>query len=526
MRRRWCADEVKALVRSCLLSGAVLATALCCAHPALATDRDPAFSAAAQRQATLQLALLGAASFEPNDLITDLNFSDTYCLSQAGVQSFLAAQPGILGSYTTADHLGVKRSAAAIVYLAGKAWQVSPRVILATLQKEQGLLSAPSPSASALEWAMGCGVPDSGARDTTYEGFGKQVWYGAESLHDDGQGWQAGTTKVCGDGSVTPVDQATYALYCYTPWIGLAGGGNKLFWTLYWQYFGDPLAVDKVAPVTTVHGADALWHAKPVTLSFTAVDNAGGSGVVQTQYSLDGGPWTKATSLTVAAPATHADDGVHAVRYRSIDYAGNVEKAQSCTVKIDTTPPVTTVSGTIGRWCDTPVTLTFRATDSGSGVAGTQVRLDGGPWTKATTITVPAAADHADDGVHTIAYRSTDQVGNVEQTRSCSVMIDTSAPRPVANWVATAVRGKTASLRYFVADRRPGSPTATVTIRVRSLAGGLVRKLVERSVPVDQHLTATFTCHLAPGSYHFYVYATDAAGNSQSVVASNLLRVR
>jgi hypothetical protein len=101
----------------------------------------------------------------------------------AAQPGFLAAQPGILATYQTPDHRGVKRSAAAIIYLAAKAWQVSPRVILATLQKEQGLLSASSPSTNALEWAMGCGCPDSGGRDTAYEGFAKQVWYGAESLH-------------------------------------------------------------------------------------------------------------------------------------------------------------------------------------------------------------------------------------------------------------------------------------------------------------------------------------------------------
>ena len=255
-------------------------------------------------------------------------------------------------------------------------------------------------------------------------------------MHDDGQGWSAGATKTCGDGSVKPVDQATYALYCYTPWVGLAGGGNKLFWTLYWQYFGNPLAVDTVAPVTTLHGADQLWHATPVTLSFSAVDNAGGSGVVATQYSLDGGAWTSGSSLTVAAPATHAGDGVHTVRFRSLDYAGNAEQAKKCTA-----------------------------------------------------------------------------------------LIGTSAPRPVA-WVAKAERSQTASLRYFIAKRRPGSPTATVTIRVRTLTGGLVRKLAGRNVPVDQRLTATFTCHLAPGSYRYFVYATDAAGNAQSVVVENSLVVR
>ena len=203
----------------------------------------------------------------------------------------------------------MKRSAAAIIWQAGRAWQVSPKVILATLQKEQGLLSAAKPSAAALAWAMGCGVPDAGSRDATYKGFGNQVWYGAESLHDDGQGFFAGITKACGDGTVKPADQASYALYGYTPWIGLAGGGNKLFWTLYWQYFGDPLAVDTVAPTTTVAGVDARWHSKAVTLTFSATDNAGGTGVACTEYKLGSGPWTKANKLTIAAPASHADDG-------------------------------------------------------------------------------------------------------------------------------------------------------------------------------------------------------------------------
>ena len=306
--RSWSSEDtrIQARLTTVLRCGLVCALALAAllfgAPPALAAARDPAFSPAAEHQATAYLGLLGSPTFDPNDLITDINFSDSYCLSKAGVQSFLAAQPGILDTYKAADHLGVKRSAAAIIYLAAKAWQVSPKVILATLQKEQGLLSTTSPSTSALQWAMGCGCPDSGAHDSAYEGFGKQVWYGAESLHDDGQGWQAGTAKVCGDGTVKPADQATYSLYCYTPWIGLAGGGNKLFWTLYGQYFGDPLAVDRIPPVTTVHGADELWHKSAVALTFAAVDNPGGSGVVRTQYSLDGDPWTSGTSAHYRRP--------------------------------------------------------------------------------------------------------------------------------------------------------------------------------------------------------------------------------
>jgi hypothetical protein len=422
------------LILCCVLVACLLVAA---GPAAAAAPHDPSYSPRAQREAALHLGLLGAATFDPDNLISDINFSAIDSLSQSAIQSFLATQSGTLDSYRAPDHSGLKRSAAAIIWRAARAWGVSSKVILVTLQKEQGLLTATRPSASALEWAMGCGVPDGGRRDTTYEGFGKQVWYGAESLHDDGQGFFADITKVCGDGTVQPDDQASYALYTYTPCIGLGGGGNKLFWTLYWQYFGDPLAIDTVPPTTSVTGAEDLWHNKPVTLTFSAVDNPGGSGVAYTEYSLDRGEtWTKDNSVTIPALAGHANDGIHTVLYRSIDDAGNTEKAKSCTVRIDTRPP-----------------------------------------------------------------------------------------KPVAKWPAAVTRGHTASLEYCVSDPRPGSPTATVTIRVKTSAGRLERKLVVRGAAVNKRLSASFVCRLAAGQYRFYVSATDAAGNRQSRVASNLLTV-
>jgi hypothetical protein len=425
---------------ACLLMTACLLvpTLLGAARPAAAAPRqDPSYSPSAQREASLNLGLLGAATFDPDNLISDVNFTAVDSLSRPAVQTFLAAQSGTLDTYRALDHSGVKRNAAGIIWRAAQAWQVSPKVILVTLQKEEGLLSAAQPSATALAWAMGCGVPDSGSRNTAYKGFGNQVWYGAESLHNDGQGFSAGIAKVCGDGTVKPANQASYALYRYTPWIGVAGGGNKLFWTLYWQYFGDPLAGDAVAPTTSVTGADGLWHDEAVTLTFSAVDNTGGSGVACTQYKLDSGSWTAATTLTIAAPASHAGDGSHTIAYRSVDDAGNTETAHTC---------------------------------------------------------------HVD--------------------------IDTRRPRVVANWTAKVTSGQRASLRYYVGDPRPGSPTADVTIRVITSAGHLVKKLEASGAAVNERLTAKFVCRLPAGRYRFRVFAVDAAGNTQSKVASSLLTVR
>jgi hypothetical protein len=264
-----------------------------------------------------------------------------------------------------------------------------------------------------------------------------------------------------------------------------------------------------------------------VALAFSATDNPGGTGVAYTEYSLAKGSWVKATKLTIPAPADHANDGVHTVLYRSADDAGNLAKARRCTVRIDTTPPTTSVSGAGARWHNKAVTLKLSAVDNrgDSGIAYTQYKLDTGPWTKATKLTISAPTDHAGDGTHTVLYRSVDDAGNTEKARSCTVNIDTRPPRPSANWAATVKRGDTASLAYYISDPRPGSPTATVTIRVRTSAGRLERKLVVRGAAVNKRLSASFVCRLAAGQYRFYVSATDAAGNRQSRVASNRLTV-
>ncbi len=192
----------------------------------------------------------------------------------------------------------------------------------------------------------------------------------------------------------------------------------------------------------------------------------------------------------------------------------------------DVTPPTTTVHGA-GGWHHKAVTLTFSATDAGgSGVAYTQYRLGAGAWTDGTTLTVAAPASHAGDGPHTVRYRSVDSDGNVETTHSCTVGVDTRRPKVTANWSATVSRGHTAALQYVVSDSRPGSPTANVTIRVKTAKGRLVKKLVVARAAVDRRLTARFVCGLAKGRYRFVVSAVDAAGNVQSAVDSNTLTVR
>jgi hypothetical protein len=200
----------------------------------------------------------------------------------------------------------------------------------------------------------------------------------------------------------------------------------------------------------------------------------------------------------------------------------------SFTVTTDCTPPHTVVFGADGRWHRTAVRLRFVAHDNtgGQGVASTTYSTDGGAtWTTGTSLTVAAPANHANDGVHRIRYRSIDKVGNAEVKRTCWVFIDTRRPTPVANWAGLARRGARCALRYLVRDARPGSPTATVTIRIVDRHDKLVRKTVLTGVAVDRLQRYTFTCWLPKGRYRFTVAATDQAGNRQMAAARNTLVV-
>jgi hypothetical protein len=522
-------------LRALILAGlSLLAAALVFGSPALAAVPDPYAGALSREQASASPAQAAGATFDPDMVVSDRSFRAVGSMSQAQVQGFLAAQTGILKTYKAPDVNGVVKPASQIIWEAAQAFDVSPKVVLVTLQKEQGLLTGTTPKATALDWAMGCGVPDSGVLNTAYKGFGKQLWYGAKSLSVDGASWYAGITKKCGDGVVTPEDASTHSLYTYTPWIA----GNQLFWTVYWRYFGDPIG-DVTPPVTTVTGADVVWHDAAVTLSFAAADNAGGSGVAYTQYSFNAGKtWTKGVTVTIAAPADHGGDGVHAIAYRSIDDSGNVEATRSCKVRIDTTAPATTDNAGTG-WHHKARTVTLTATDPRSkanakagiaagsaGVAYTEYSRDGGAtWIRTSSFVVPAPADHSGDGAQKILLRAADAAGNVARARVVTVRIDTRKPQPRAAWAARVVRGHTASLRFYISDVRPGSPTATVIVKVRTLAGRSVKTLVGHG-PTDRSLSARFVCWLAKGSYRFTVYATDAAGNAQVAPASNRLTVR
>ncbi len=234
---------------------------------------------------------LDGSQFDPAEIISDANFYDPAAMTQADIQTFLSAKAGCgnslclsAGQFPTssrgADAMcqaysgGGTESAAAIIFKVQQACSISAKVILVTLQKEQGLITTSSPTTGQINSAMGYACPDTAACDTTYYGLFNQIYSAAHQLVRYGN--PPGTSNyftwfpvgspsavrysttpppTCAAPVITIKNKATAALYYYTPYqpnaaalanlYGIGDGcssyGNRNFWVYYSQWFGDPV---------------------------------------------------------------------------------------------------------------------------------------------------------------------------------------------------------------------------------------------------------------------------------------------
>jgi hypothetical protein len=189
---------------------------------------------------------------------------------------------------------------------------------------------------------------------------------------------------------------------------------------------------DTTPPVTSISLNGTLgnegWYIYPVVVSLTAVDNE--SGVNYTMYNLDNGTWT-----IYGAPFTVSTEGMHTVKYYSVDNAGNAEEVKSAELKIDLVPPITTyvISGEIGNngWYIGNVTLIFMAIDNVSGVNHTFYMLGFGNWTEYTEPVTVA------DGDHYLLFYSVDHAGNVERMKGPYIFKIDQTPPVFIDFTAT-----------------------------------------------------------------------------------------
>jgi subtilisin family serine protease/pimeloyl-ACP methyl ester carboxylesterase len=180
------------------------------------------------------------------------------------------------------------------------------------------------------------------------------------------------------------------------------------------------IQVDKTSPETEVtiegnHGENG-WFVGDVTVKLTGEDNL--SGVLLTEYSFDDGQTWK----VFGAPIELTDDKVYTIQYRSIDIAGNVEKSNIVTVKLDQTEPeVSYTSLEREYYWDETLMIDFSGTDNLSGVQLIEGKLNGELIESGQPLVLQ------EPGLNTLFLRVKDKAGNeINEIQTFDVLIPAS----------------------------------------------------------------------------------------------------
>lgn len=229
--------------------------------------------------------------FDPGNIISDALFYDGAAMTAAEIQTFLDAKIGAcrngkclnvltagissraaVVSQTTGNLIcsaiqGGTMKVSELIYRVQVACGISAKVILTTLQKEQGLTTSKEPSDWNLTAAMGASCPDTAPCDPAFAGVGPQILKGTQQLKTyraANFAKQPGVhfigyspTASCGGTNINIQNYATAALYNYTPYqpnaaslaagFGLGDGcssyGNRNFYNYYTAWFGSTGAV-------------------------------------------------------------------------------------------------------------------------------------------------------------------------------------------------------------------------------------------------------------------------------------------
>jgi hypothetical protein len=270
---------------------------------------------------------------------------------------------------------------------------------------------------------------------------------------------------------------------------------------------GDPrpafCLMDTVPPNIDIQSPEnKTYSANNVSLIFTTNGPTSWVG-----YSLD-----EHANVTISVNMTieNLGDGLHTLVLYANDSAGNMGLSAMVYFTVDTAPPVTdsSMSGSLGLqgWYDSEVLVNLIAADATSGVATTSYSFD-----RATWATYAAPFLLTKEGITTIYYNSTDNVGNLENTRSATVRIDTILPlaptilcsthpnqetwypnhNPIFNWTVASDLSGIAGYSFEI-DQVPSTSPHKI---------------------IDTTENFRFYTNIPHGSWYFHVRARDSAGN-------------
>ncbi|MEA2089098.1 MAG: hypothetical protein U9O55_04675 [Patescibacteria group bacterium] len=193
---------------------------------------------------------IASTTFDPNYILSDEELNNYKSMDFKDIEIFLNQREGILKNYVCEDKAGEQRKASEVIYTLSQENRLNPQFMLTLLQKEQSLITDPTPTERQLSAALGYGCPDSGGCNPRWNSFFKQInsaylqfrAYLDDDPKDYPNRYQTGETYIFKRHNtdsatidiVTPENKATAALYTYTPHVYY---GNYNFWKIYNDYF-------------------------------------------------------------------------------------------------------------------------------------------------------------------------------------------------------------------------------------------------------------------------------------------------
>ena len=543
--------------------------------------------------------------FDPGLIISDSIFYDSASMTAAQVQSFLdakgagcspAAGSTCLKDYrqTTTSRAADDRctggyagaaneTAAQIISKVATACGINPQVILVTLQKEQGLVTASAGrSAAVYQKAMGYGCPDTAACDSLYYGFANQVYSAARQFQNyaarpTSYAHRAGMVNqvrfhpnaACGSSAVLIQNQATASLYNYTPYqpnaAAIAAGygtgdscssyGNRNFWNYFTDWFGSTTqrvpvgSLDEVTPAGAGTARVRGWAFDPDTTSAIAVHvyvdgKAVRAAAASTSRPDVGTAYGRGanhgfdTTVTMAA-------GTHQVCVYAIDSAGGGSPQIGCRpVTVTNTPPIGSVDsvtaagpGTVQvrGWVldpDTRDPIRAHVYVDGKGVASIaadQTRADvdraygmGAAHGYDTTLRLAT-------GPHEVCVYAIDATGGTNPKVGCrTVTVGNKVPLGSLDSV-TSAGPASVRVRGWALDPDTRDPIrAHVYVDgkgVASIAADQTRADVDRAYGMGAAHGYDTVLTLANGQHEVCVYAIDATGGTNPKVGCRTVTV-
>jgi hypothetical protein len=287
-----------------------------------------------------------------------------------------------------------------------------------------------------------------------------------------------------------------------------------------WVNGGKPVTIEAGHPSTPLPLSGIRGYAVSVDRGDLAPPCAAVTWCSPEETDLSGGIEGDSLSLGVLP------EGVNLVRVVAVSGSGVPSPVESAEVRVDATPPLTTLEAPPMGWSNEPLRVTAVATDALSGMDPSQ---GGNPFTAIAVdgdLAIRTGGDRASvwvsgSGIHQLSFYGQDVAGNVADGQAgapapeqATVKID-EAPPTVA-FAGSQDPAEPERIEAAITDPLSGPSGQHGSIAVRPLGSGARFEELPTSVEPGRLVARWDSDSYPPGNYEFRAVGYDLAGNTAS----------